>query len=279
MEIRITLKGVISIIVIISSIIICIFGLNYQKKQNNKDKIVNAESTFKDEMGKMETMQQQVNGYYLDDTYEFIKVEIDPNQLEDLLNSVTMIKTTPEDFELEKTEFSENLLETSGKLTSIKTDIINKLNDLTLKQESQTKITALFLHSPKNWQVNEGDNVINANLTMEQIEQIRSLIYKKTKKWREAMDSFLADAQTQLTQYATLKKSIEDQMDGEKLTPSVTLEIYSTLAEQAHTIKNEQLRTGLLAKLEVIHSLLSAQIPQETIVDEQPSQVEEIIIE
>ncbi|MHC5229770.1 hypothetical protein ACYSNW_16010 [Enterococcus sp. LJL99] len=285
MNIRITLKWVISIVIIISSIIICIFGLNYQRKQGNQDKIANAESTFADETTRLESIQQQVNEYYLDDTHEFIKADIDLNELETLLNSVTIVKTTPEDFDLKQTDFSETLLKKSEKLTSLKTDIVEKLNDLTVKQESQTKIATLFLQAPTNWQVDEGNNVINESLTMDQIEQIRPLIYKKQGAWREAMDRFLTDAQTQLSQYMTLKKSIEGQMDGEQLAASATLETYLTLVEQAQAIKNEQMRTELLTKLDAIHSLLvepvapdPAVVPEVT-VDEEPNQVEEVVIE
>lgn len=284
MNIRITLKWVISIIIIIVSISICILGLNYQKKQGAKDKLANAASTFAEQMTSMENRQQQINEYYLEDTHEFIKPDIDPNELETLLNSVTTVKTTPDDFDLKKRDFSKALLEKSEKLTSMKTDSINKLNDLLVKQESQAKIAALFMQAPTNWQVDEGNNVINENVTLEQIEQIRPLIYKKQGEWRAAMDRFLTDAQTQLTQYTTAKKSIEDLMDGEQLAPSATLETYAALLEQVQGIKNEQLRTELLTKLEAVHALLAQEVLAEPVIVpevsvEEPGQIEEITIE
>lgn len=284
MNIRITLKWVISIIIIIVSISICILGLNYQKKQGAKDKLANAASTFAEQMTSMENRQQQINEYYLDDTHEFIKPDIDSNELETLLNSVTTVKTTPDDFDLKKRDFPKALLEKSEKLTAMKTDSINKLNDLLVKQESQSKIAALFMQAPTNWQVDEGNNVINENLTLEQIEQIRPLIYKKQGEWRAAMDRFLADAQTQLTQYTTTKKSIEDLMDGEQLASSATLETYAALLEQVQGIKNEQLRTELLTKLEAVHALLAQEVLTEPVIVpevtvEEPSQIEEITIE
>lgn len=286
MNTRITLKWVISLIIVVSSIIICIFGLNYQKKQNNKDKIANAESTFPDEMTRMKEIQKQVNAYYVNDTHQFIKEGIDLNELETLLNSVTLVNTTPEDFTLKKTEFSEALLEKSKKLTSIKADIIETINDLAVKQESQTKITELFLQSPTNWQVDEGNNVIKPDLTLEQIEQVRPLIYKKEGGWRETMDRFLADAQAQVSQYKTIKKSIAEQMEGEKLAAGATFETYYALMEQTKEIKNEQLRTELLGKLATINSLLVVQGGTSPVVDvpevtfeEQPVQAEEIVLE
>ena len=284
MNIRITLKWVISIIIIIVSISICILGLNYQKKQGAKDKLANAASTFTEQMTSMESRQQQINEYYLDDTHEFIKPDIDSNELETLLNSVTTVKTTPDDFDLKKRDFPKALLEKSEKLTAMKTDSINKLNDLLVKQGSQSKIAALFMQAPTNWQVDEGNNVINENLTLEQIEQIRPLIYKKQGEWRTAMDRFLADAQTQLTQYTTTKKSIEDLMDGEQLASSATLETYAALLEQVQGIKNEQLRTELLTKLEAVHALLAQEVLTEPVIVpevtvEEPSQIEEITIE
>lgn len=295
MNIRITLKWVISIIIIIISISICIFGLNYQKRQGAKDKLANAASTFTEQIESMENKQQQINEYYLDDTHEFIKSDIDSNELETLLNSVIIVKTTPDDFDLKKRDFSKALLEESEKLTSMKIDNSNKLNDLLVKQESQAKIAALFMQAPTNWQVDEGNNVINESLTLEQIEQIRPLIYKKQGEWRAAMDRFLTDAQTQLTQYTTAKKSIEDLMDGEQLAPSATLETYAALLEQVQGIKNEKLRAELATKLEAIYALLAEEVVPESVVVpevtveevpvvpvvsvEEPSQIEEITIE
>ena len=259
MNTKVSLKWAISMAIIISSITVCIFGLNYQKKHSTKEKVANAERTFNDETLKLEKNQKQIEDYYLDQTHEFIKNDIDSAGLDRILNSVSIVKTTPEDFGLEKSDFSDNSLRKSEKLTLLKTANVEKLTDVTIKIKTQKEIAALFEQSPVNWQVDEGNNVIKENLSMKTIEQIRPLIAKKQGVWRVSMDRFLADAQAQVSQYETIKKTIDDQMDGEKVASNATLETYHSLTEQVQLIKNEQLRTKLIEKLNNIYTLLGPQ--------------------
>jgi glutathionyl-hydroquinone reductase len=255
------------LIVVAGALFVCLYGMNFNAKEEEQRKIEYAEATLKSETAKIQQLNVQVSGFYKDETEEFLISQIEEDQIKQLESKINQLKIEASDFGLEAAQFSVDISEVSKE----KEELVFKITDIKEKYMIQNQLTKMLLQAPQTWEVSSETAVINKEASADKLLKIQNDVLKKGGSWGTAMAAYITEMDAQVKLYTEIKQGINKMLAGDSLTSEATVENLIYRVEQLPQVKNEQLRKELSDQLDVIEELLNAQALGEEAPAEEPT--------
>lgn len=246
---------IIYIIVILSSISICLIGIRSKANQEQQRKVEYAKSTIKSEAVKIKRLNKQIRQLYQNDQEEFLVEPIEKAKIKDIERDIIILKTEAVDFGLKSKDF----LTDNSEVWQGKKELLLKIEEIKNKSGVQKRVSDLLVQAPTDWTTENLDVVIKENTTAEDIIKIRNDVSKMKDQWSEAITSVLDQMDVQVKQYNEIKQSIAEMNRDGVLTSEANMENFIFIFNQLSEIKNETLKKELSDQLDVIDKLLEKQ--------------------
>ncbi|MGX7244338.1 hypothetical protein ACWOC1_05760 [Enterococcus quebecensis] len=254
-------KKVLGISVGIALVAILIIGLIvFQKQANEKKKIETAQT----ELAKIEKDTAK-------DGVTYKKVASLSDKEEDFLSKEIKLETIQE-YKKELQKKQEKIVKikevqtSEAKIKAAEKNVQQLQEKLILVNEKlaiQTDVNRFFITGEKAIQGNEVKDQlpISANLTKDRISKVTELVEKNEQfkgKWKEAINSIIKNANSQVEQIDQINKLLNDVFEGNVPKTSVKQSDYDTLSKEIEKVKNNDLKTTFNAKLVLLKAVIDA---------------------
>lgn len=244
------LGRIISAVIVGSSIIICLVGYRMSEKRHSKQRLENAEITVKQERTQLNSLEEAVSSFYLDEEKVFLKPDLLESTVQDTKEALTNVKVSAEDFGLVALDTD------TTDLANKKKELLAEVETMQQKIDLQAQVSGLFDTPIEDWVKVNSDYIIKTTTTKSIIQQIKSNLVDYNDAWSQSLNTYLDNANQQIVMYEELSATISSFLQGDELSGNGTVENYYELVEQLKQVKNEELLQELTTQLKKVESLM-----------------------
>lgn len=250
-------------VVISCSIAICLFGIQTSMRQKQQKKVTYAKLAMKQEAEKIKNFSASLDSFYKQDRPDFLIDTLELSSISEMEQQVRLLKVTVSDYDLTQGDFSEN-----QELERDKKKLLDKIEEVKMKQTILQSVTSLVNHLPVDWSANLEGIVVKEETTLADIHLLQQSVVNQTSLWHQAVAAVLATMELQIIHYENVKAQIDEMLVDDHLTDKATNDAWLLSYNQLTFIKNEQLHAQLAEKLAIIEAQL---LGYQTAADETPA--------